>query len=144
MKIKDIMSTQVEVLPPDATLRECAKKMKELDVGAIPVGENDRLRGIVTDRDIVVKAVAEGRDVEQARVRDAMNSPIDYCFEADDIRDAVGHMQEKKIRRIVVLNKDKRLVGMVSLGDVAAKGPSDELSGDTLEKVSQPTRGKAA
>lgn len=144
MKLKEIMSKQVEVLTPDATLRDCAKKMKELDVGAIPVGENDRLRGIVTDRDIIVKAVAEGMDPERACVRDAMTSPIDYCFEDDEVQSAVQHMKEKQIRRVVVLNKNKRLVGMVSLGDIAAKGQSDALSGEALSKISQPTRGKAA
>lgn len=144
MKLKDIMTPQVEVLSPDATLKECAEKMKSLNVGAIPICDGDRLRGMVTDRDIVVEAIAQGRDPNTTHVRDVMTSPISYCFEDDDVDNAVHKMKEKQIRRVIVVNRDKRLCGIVSLGDVAAKSSDDKLSGEALEKVSQPVRGKAA
>jgi CBS domain-containing protein len=144
MKLKDIMTTQVEVLPPTATLKECAEKMRSLDVGAIPVCADDRLKGMVTDRDLVIQAIAEGRDPQTTQIKDVMSSPIVYCFEDDDVESAVRVMEVKQIRRLVVLNRDKRLVGVVSIGDVAAKTLNEGLSGEVLEKVSQPVRGRVA
>lgn len=144
MKLRDIMTPQVEVLPPTATLRECAEKMRSLNVGAIPVGENDRLLGMVTDRDLVIQAMAQGHDPNVFQIREVMTSPITYCFEDDDIESAARIMEVRQIRRLVVLNRQKRLVGIVSLGDVAAKTRREELSGEVLQKVSEPVSGKAA
>jgi len=114
--------------------------MKDLDVGPLPVCDNDRLIGMLTDRDIVVRCVAEGRDPRSTKVRDAMTEGVTWCFEDDDVEDAAGRMKQDQIRRLVVLNQDKRLVGIVSLGDLAVEtGGDEEVAGKTLEAVSQPS-----
>jgi CBS domain-containing protein len=138
MQVMDVMSRGVECVGPDCTLQEAAKKMKSLDVGPLPVCDNDRLAGILTDRDIVVRAVAEGLNPKKAHVRDAMTKDILYCFEDQDVNEAAQLMKDAQVRRLAVLNRDKRLVGIVSLGDLAVQTHNDELSGDTLEAVSQP------
>jgi len=137
MKIKDVMTRGVEVVRPDATLQEAAAKMKSLDVGPVPVCENDRVLGIITDRDIVVRAVAEGRDARTTRVEDVMTREVFSCGEEDDVKDAAKTMKQRQIRRLVVLTADKRLAGIVSLGDIAVDTGDDKMSGDVLEKVSQ-------
>ncbi len=143
-KLKDVMTREVEVISPEATICEAAMKMKALDVGPLPVcGENDRLVGMLTDRDIVVRVVAEGLDARTAKVRDAMTEGVTYCYEDDTVADAARCMREKQIRRLVVLNRDKRLVGIVSLGDLATEtGGDQQVAGKTLEAVSQPTGSK--
>jgi CBS domain-containing protein len=124
---------------PTASLQEAARKMRDLDVGPLPVcGDNDRLVGMLTDRDITVRAVAEGQDPKTARVQDIMTPDITYCFEDQDITEAARLMEEKQIRRLVVLNRDKRLVGIVSLGDLAVKTGDKKVSSEALEQVSQP------
>jgi CBS domain-containing protein len=138
MQVKDVMTRGVECVPPDATLQDAARKMKDLDVGPLPVCDNDRLAGMVTDRDIAVRAVAEGRDPKTTHVRDVMSAGVTWCFEDDDIKDAARLMREKQLRRLVVLNRDKRLAGIVSLGDLAVETRDQRLAGKTLEKVSQP------
>jgi CBS domain-containing protein len=138
MQVKDVMTRGVECVSPDATLQEAARKMRDLDVGPLPVCDNDRLAGMLTDRDIVVRAVAEGRDPRSAKVREAMTEGIDYCFEDDDLEQAARLMRQRQVRRLVVLNRDKRLVGIVSLGDLAVETGGDEVAGKTLERVSQP------
>ena len=139
MKVKDVMTRGAECVRPEATLQEAAQKMKSLDVGPLPVCDNDRLVGMLTDRDITVRAVAEGKDPRATRVRDAMTEGICYCFEDDDVADAARLMKEQQIRRLVVLNRDKRLAGIVSLGDLAVETGDEHLAGQTLEHVSQPT-----
>jgi CBS domain-containing protein len=138
MQVKDAMTRGVECVSPDATLQEAARKMREMDVGPLPVCDSDRLAGMVTDRDITVRAVADGRDPRTTRVRDVMTEGIDSCFEDDDVADAARLMREKQVRRLVVLNRDKRLVGIVSLGDLAVESGDEHLAGKTLERVSQP------
>src|SRR5437868_10822505 len=108
MLIKDIMTRHVECVSPENTVQDAARKMRDLDVGPLPVCDNDRLAGMLTDRDITVRAVAEGRDPKTAKVRDTMSEGIDYCFEDDDVAEAARHMREKQVRRLVVLNRDKR------------------------------------
>lgn len=139
MQVKDVMTRGAECVRPDATLQEAAQKMKSLDVGPLPVCDNDRLVGMLTDRDITVRAIAEGKDPRATQVRDAMTAGISYCFEDDDVANAAGLMKEKQIRRLVVLNRDKRLAGIVSLGDLAVETGDEHLAGETLERVSQPT-----
>jgi len=136
MQVKEIMSKNAEYIHPDITLRDAAGKMKELDCGALPIGENDRLVGMLTDRDIAVRAVAEGRNPTSTKVRDAMTEDMVYCFEDQDISEAAQMMKEKQIRRLVVLNRDKRLVGICSLGDLAIESDDQKLSGEVLEGVS--------
>jgi CBS domain-containing protein len=139
MQVKDVMTKGAECVGPDATLQEAARKMKGLDVGPLPVCDSDRLVGMITDRDIVVRALAEGKDPRSTRVRDAMSEGVCYCFEDDDVADAAQQMREKQVRRLVVLNRDKRLAGIVSLGDLAVETGDEHLAGKTLGHVSQPT-----
>jgi CBS domain-containing protein len=139
MKVKDVMTSGVECISPITTLREAAQRMKELDVGPMPVcGEDDRLAGMITDRDITVRAVAAGLDLSTAKVRDVMTPNVIYCFEDQDIGDAAHMMEQNQIRRLVVLNRDKRLVGIISLGDLAVDSGNEELAGHTLEAISEP------
>jgi CBS domain-containing protein len=139
MQVKDVMTSDVECVSPDTTLREAAQKMNELDVGPLPIcGDDDRLAGIVTDRDITVRAVAAGLDPSTAQVRDIMTPNIIYCFEDQEISDAAHMMEQNQIRRLVVLNRDKRLVGIVSLGDLAVDTGDEQLAGHTLEAISEP------
>jgi CBS domain-containing protein len=112
--------------------------MKALDVGALPVCENDRLVGMLTDRDITVRATAESLPPGLGRVRDVMTPNIIYCYEDQLVTEAVRLMEDNRIRRLPVLNRDKRLVGIVSLGDLAVKTGDEELTGEVLEQVSEP------
>jgi CBS domain-containing protein len=135
MKISEIMTTNPELIDPSASIRDAAKRMKDDDIGALPVGENDRLIGMVTDRDIAVRGVAEDRAPETTTVRDVMSEKIFYCFEDDDIEDAARCMAENQIRRVPILNREKRLTGIVSLADIAQTGADCEKT--ALEGVSK-------
>src|SRR3954454_21482891 len=116
MKVSEMMTRGAECTRPDVTVQKAAERMKALDVGSLPVcGDNDRLVGMLTDRDITVRAVAEGQDPKTARVQDVMTPDVLYCFEDQDVSEAVRLMEENQVRRLVVLNRDKRLVGIVSL-----------------------------
>jgi CBS domain-containing protein len=137
MKIRDIMTTDPELIDPNSSIRDAARRMKNEDIGALPIGENDRLIGMVTDRDIAVRAVAEDRDPSTTTVRDVMSEKIYYCFEDDDIEDAARCMAENRVRRLPILNRDKRLTGIVSLGDIAQTG--EECEKTALEGVSEPS-----
>jgi CBS domain-containing protein len=132
------MTGRPQCVSPDDTLQKAAQKMKDLDVGPLPVCDNDRLAGMLTDRDVVVRCVAEGKDPRATKVRDAMTEGINDCFEDDDVAVAARQMRDRQIRRLVVLNRDKRLVGIVSLGDLASQTDGEE-AGKTLETVSQPS-----
>jgi CBS domain-containing protein len=129
MKVKDAMHKGVEWVGPDTPVTELAKLMRTHDIGAIPIGENDRLIGMVTDRDIVCKGLAEdGFDAPRATARDVMTPDIHCCREDDDLAKAVQHMEALKVRRLPVINKGKRLIGILSLGDVSHSAPRDLLS----------------
>lgn len=136
MLVKEIMSTNALYLAPTSTLAEAATKMKEKDFGFIPIGENDRLIGAVTDRDITITAVAAGKDPKSTKLRDVMSKGIQYCFEKDDIKKAAKKMEQLRIRRLVVLDENKRLTGVVSFGDIARSGKDTTLSGEIAEEVS--------
>jgi CBS domain-containing protein len=136
MKVKEVMTKLVEFVRPETTVQEAAGKMKDLNVGPIPVCEGERVLGILTDRDIVVRAVAEGRDARTTRVQDVMTRDVVCCKEDDDVKEAARLMKEHQIRRVVVVNANKRLAGIVSLGDIAVDTHDDRMSGDVLEKVS--------
>ena len=138
MQLKDIMTRDVEVIHPDATLTEAAMKMDSLNVGALPVCDGDKVLGVITDRDITVRATAVGSNPQTARVRDAMTTGAIYGFEDQNITEAAKLMDEKQIRRLIVLNRAKQLVGIVSLGDLAADSGDERLAGDTLKQVSEP------
>ena len=138
MQLKDIMTRDPVVLPPDTTLKEAAQRMRDLDSGVMPVGEDDQLLGMLTDRDLTVRATAEGRDPNGTPVREVMTPEVVYCFEDDDVREAARKMEEHQIRRLIVLNRDKRLAGIVALGDIAVHTPRDRLAGEITEAVSEP------
>ena len=136
MKVKEAMHKGVDWVDPDTPVIDLAKLMRQHDIGAIPIGENDRLIGMVTDRDIVCKGLAEDSfDARRATARDVMTPGIHCCREDDDLPKAVRHMEELKVRRLPVINKSKRMVGILSLGDVSRSAPSDLLS-EILQSVS--------
>lgn len=135
MKVRDAMHKGAEWVEAVTAVATIAKKMRDLDVGAIPIGENDRLIGMVTDRDIAIRVVAEGKDASKLTARDVMSKGIVFCRDTEDVEDAVRIMELKKIRRLPVLGENKRMVGMLSLGDVS-HGASQEISGETLKAVS--------
>ncbi|GAK46739.1 CBS domain protein [Tepidicaulis marinus] len=136
MKIQEIMTKTVDWVSADTALQEAARKMKEDDVGFLPIGENDRLIGMLTDRDIVLNCVAEGKDPSTQTARDAMHEGVRYLFEDQDIEEAADNMAKNKVRRMPVVNKDKRLVGILSLGDIAAHGQQD-CAGRALEEIAK-------
>jgi CBS domain-containing protein len=136
MKVKDAMHKGVEWVGPDTTLSEVAKKMRDLDVGAIPVGKSDRLVGMVTDRDIACRGVAEGKDCSKLKASDVMTKGIIYCSETEELDDALRIMEQKKIRRLPVINDKKRMVGMLSLGDIS-RAASHELTGEVMAAVAE-------
>jgi CBS domain-containing protein len=138
MQVADVMSRNIEIITPDISLMDAANKMKKLDCGFLPIGENDRLVGMITDRDITIRAIADGKNPKKTTVRDAMTEDVKYCFESDDIKNAGKIMSENQIRRLVVLNKDKRAVGVCSIGDLVVKSHENEFAGEILEHISQP------
>lgn len=142
MELRDIMTRNVEVVSGDALLKEAATKMKTIDVGIIPVCDGDRLKGILTDRDITIRATADGRDPTKTKVADVMSTDIAYCFEDQELDEAVSLMEARQIRRLPVLNLDKQLVGIVSLGDIAVHAGDRDMAGETLEEISQPAAPK--
>ncbi len=135
MKVKSAMHHGVEWCGPDTPITEIAKIMKREDIGSVPIGQNDRLVGMVTDRDIACKAVAEGADPSSTFARDVMTEHVVYCREDDNLTDAVHRMEDKKIRRMPVINKARRMVGILSLGDISHKSGL-KLSGEALRAVS--------
>jgi CBS domain-containing protein len=136
MKVKDAMHKGVEWVGPETPIAELARLMRDQDVGSIPIGENDRLVGMVTDRDIVCKGLAEdGFDARKATARDVMTAGIHCCREDDDLAKAVRHMEDLKVRRLPVINKKMRMVGMLSVGDVGQSAPI-ELVSDYVRSVS--------
>lgn len=135
MQVKDAMHSDALWREPTTSVTDIAKLMKKEDIGCVPIGENDRLIGMVTDRDITVRGVANGGDLTGQTARDVMTKDIVYCTENEDIADAVHLMEDKKLRRLPVINDNKRLVGMLSLGDVA-HAASQNLSGELTKAVS--------
>jgi CBS domain-containing protein len=134
MKVKDAMHKGAEWVAPTATMIDLCKKMRDLDIGALPVGENDKLIGMVTDRDIVCRGLANGKDASKLTARDVMTPSIVWCHADEDLDDAVRIMENKKIRRLPVIDKDKRLVGILSLGDISHSDKSKH-SGAVLKAV---------
>lgn len=138
MRINEIMSRDVEVARPQDTIQDVARKMREIDSGAIPVCDGDKVQGVITDRDIVIRAVSEARSFDTP-VTDVMTPDVEYCYEDDDIAAAADKMAELQVRRLIVLDRDQRLVGIVSLGDIAQQG-KDKTTGQALEEISEPNR----
>jgi CBS domain-containing protein len=134
MKVRDAMTRDVHLANPNETVQQAAKLMASLDAGVLPVGDNDRLIGMITDRDIAIKGVARGKGPD-ARIREVMTDDVKYCFEDQDLDEVARNMGDIQVRRLPVLNHDKRLVGILSLGDIAvmkaskANGAAKALSG---------------
>jgi CBS domain-containing protein len=140
MRVSDVMTHNAECTRPDATVQEAAARMKSLNVGSLPVCDNDRLVGMITDRDITVRSVSGGQDPMAEHVRNVMTAQVIYCFEEQDVREAARIMQQEQVRRLPVLNQDKRLVGIVSLGDLAVETGDEQMAGHALEGISEPSR----
>jgi CBS domain-containing protein len=138
MNVSEIMTSDFEMVNSTSSLREAARKMKSLNVGFLPVQEGTMLIGLITDRDIVVRGLAEGRDADSTQVKDIISSEVVYCFEDDSVEDAVRLMEENQVRRLIVVDHDRVPVGIVSLGDIAVKTGLEQLSGEALERISEP------
>lgn len=139
MRVKEVMSKDVECAAPSDSLTKVAQRMLDLDIGALPVGgDADQWIGIVTDRDITVRGTAQGCDPNSTPVSSVMTPGIVSCAEDDQLEEAAHIMEQKQIRRLVVLNRKQRPVGILSLGDIAVKSHNNELSGEALEQISEP------
>ncbi|MGE9743547.1 CBS domain-containing protein [Bdellovibrio bacteriovorus] len=136
MKVKDVMHERAEYINRDRTVREAAEMMARGDYGCLPIEENDRMIGMITDRDITLRVVAKGLDPNVTKVSECMSKGIEYCFEEDNLLDVGEMMASQKIRRMPVINESKRLVGMLSLGDIASKARDQSLSHEILSHVS--------
>jgi CBS domain-containing protein len=138
MKLKEIMTSDVEVIHPNDTLQTAARKMRDRDIGFLPVCDGDRLIGVLSDRDLIVRALAEGMDSKAMIGRELVTSPAIYCFDDQSVDEAAKLMHDNQIRRLVILHRgDKRMVGVVSLGDLAVN-VDDKVSGDVLQSISEP------
>jgi CBS domain-containing protein len=135
MKVKNVMHKGAEWVTPQTALADVARRMRDLDIGAIPVGENDRLIGMVTDRDIACRGVANGQDWARLTARDVMSKGVFYCNDTEELEDALRIMERKQVRRLPVIDDKKRMVGMLSLGDIADAAPH-ELAGAAIAAVS--------
>ena len=136
MRVQEAMSREVRVANPGQSIRDVAKMMDEIDAGSMPVGENDRLVGMITDRDITIRAVALGKGPDTP-VREVMSKDVKYCYEDEDLEHVAKNMSELQVRRLPVVNRDKRLVGIVSLGDIAQREDA-KTTGKTTAGVSKP------
>jgi CBS domain-containing protein len=136
-KLEDIMSLDVQVISPDATVRQAAQKMREGDFGMMPVAENDRMIGAISDRDIAIRVIAEGRGPD-TQVRDVMSEGIAWAYQDETVDHAAEIMSELQVRRLAVLNRRKRLVGIVALGDFAVESADLEPAAEALAEISQP------
>jgi CBS domain-containing protein len=136
MKIRDCMSSDVRLAKPEDTIQVAATMMAEIDVGAIPVADSDKLVGMITDRDIAIRAVAVGKGPD-SKISDIMSHDVKYCYEDEDTERVLDNMGDNQLRRLPVLNREKRLVGIVSIGDLAVKASSDK-TGEALGVISRP------
>lgn len=137
MQVSKIMTPDCQLIDPNTSVRDAAKRMRDEDIGALPVGENDRLIGMVTDRDIAMRSVAEDKRPGTTSVRDVMSKKVFYIFDDDELEKAAHCMADHQVRRLPVLNHDKRLVGIVSMADLALTG--DDAEKIALEGVSEPS-----
>jgi CBS domain-containing protein len=136
MKVRDAMTIEVQLCTPDDTLRDAAEAMAALDCGLLPVTDNERLVGMISDRDIAIRGVAMGRGPD-SRIGDVMTADVKYCFEDQDIEEVTANMGDVQVRRLPVLSRDKRLVGIIALGDIA-RARSGDGTAEALSQISQP------
>lgn len=137
MEVKKVMTHNVETISPESTVKEAARRMKDFDIGDLPVWDGKHLVGILTDRDIVVRVIAEGKDTAETKVKDVMSTKVECCFEDQSIKEVVRKMEMKQIRRMPIINHDEILTGMISLGDIAEKCGS-KLAFEALYKICEP------
>jgi CBS domain-containing protein len=137
MKVSECMKREVRIVDPAETLQYAARTMADIDAGFLPVSENDRLVGIITDRDITIRAVGTGR-APDAKIRDVMSQEVRYCYADDDVDDILYNMAEQQIRRLPVVDRDKRLVGVISITDLATNGVAAR-TGETLGEIARPS-----
>ena len=135
--VKDLMSRDVKVVGPDMTIGDAAKMMRDGDFGMMPVGEDDRMIGTISDRDIAIRAVAEGKN-NTTKVRDVMSDGVAWTYEDDSVEQAAKIMSERQVRRLPVVNRDKRLVGIVALGDFAVESSEIQPAAHALSEISKP------
>ena len=141
MKVREIISTHVQRISSSAMVSEAAEKMRIFDIGALPILEDNKIVGMLTDRDIVIRAIAAGLDPKMTAIKDVYTPNVLSCFEDDEIETAARIMEDNQVRRLVVLGNDNNVVGMISLGDLAFKTDVDHLTWEILERVCEPTRG---
>src|SRR5262245_60123154 len=134
MLVREIMTTNVECIAPDTTIRDAAQKMKSLDVGFLPVCDKDRLTGTLTDRDIVLRAIADGRDLSSS-IENIFSKDVFYCFDDEDVETCAENMRENEVKRMLILDRNKRLAGVVSIGDLSKV--EQQAAGDTLKDISE-------
>jgi CBS domain-containing protein len=140
MKLSDVMQRNVQVIQGDATVREAARKMSSEGIGVLPVCTDDKIAGMLTDRDLVVRCIAHGDDPDKTRVSEVMTRDVEFCLEDDSIDAAAHKMSDRQIQRLLVLNEDRKLVGILSLGDLArARGNAPQVT-HALEGIKQPTK----
>ena len=137
-KLKDVMTRDVQVIGPDETIQEAARQMRKGNFGMLPVGENDRMIGAISDRDIAINAVSEGKS-PGTKVREVMSEGIVWAYEDDALDDAAKLMSKHQIRRLPIVDAGKRLVGIVALGDFAVENSDIESVGETLSEISKPS-----
>jgi CBS domain-containing protein len=143
-KIKDVMTEKCEWISPDTSIAEAAKIMKDCDCGFLPVGENDKMIGMITDRDIAIRAVAEGKDPQSTKARDVMTDKTYYCYDDQDVDEVCGNMGDIKVKRLPVVNREKRLVGVVSFGDVSQAAAAEQVGECQQQITAETARKKAA
>jgi CBS domain-containing protein len=136
MRIREVMTAPVSVARPNTSVAEVAKRMRDEDIGAVPVADGDKLIGMVTDRDIVTRGLAATVDLSHIRARDVMSPKVLYCFDNDAVADVLVNMREQQVRRLPVVNREKRLVGVVSIGDLSQS--ESQRAGDALKGISKP------
>lgn len=139
-QVREVMTPQVTTVPPEARLRDVARIMRDEDIGAVPVVQGEQLLGMITDRDIVVRAIADGDDLQDRTAGDVMTPDVQCCLEDQNIGDVLKEMGDQQIRRLPVVNSERRLVGIVSLGDLSREAKAKQV-GKSLEDISQPTAG---
>jgi CBS domain-containing protein len=137
MKVSEVMTRSVRTVAPNQSIQDAGSLMEELDIGVLPVADNDRLVGMITDRDIAVRAVAKGRGPETT-IREAMTKDVKYCFDDQTIDEVTQNMADIRVRRLPVVDRGKRLVGILSLGDIATNGKSQDEAGEALQGISRP------
>jgi CBS domain-containing protein len=142
MQIRELMTPNIEMITPDTSLKEAAARMRDLDIGVLPVADGTDVLGMLTDRDICVRAVAEGLDPRTTKARECMTKDVQFCYEDQDLKDAARLMEEKQIRRLLVLSRQRHPVGILSLGDLAVHTRNEHLTYEVLERISEPSHAR--